>query len=195
MYAASLALVLPLIAVEAHPTTQSPDELTYRSAGTLIYTGRYAEAETFLREAIASTIQSSFALPLSAERVFGGDSIWAISVKNSQSSLLIDTGRLAEAEAILRHAIAAGKKQYGADHAVVIGLMNRLGIVLQKSGKTLAPSSSSGGCWQLPGRPIWTAVSAELTTIRGPICGWAIGHGPAPDRRGHSHLGRSRAGR
>jgi tetratricopeptide (TPR) repeat protein len=161
IYAASLALVLPLIAVEAHPPTQSPAELIYRSGETLINEGKYAEAETFLREAIAGTTQSSEWLAAfwtllssahynqghiadaekcldsslsAAERVFGRDSIWALSVKNSQSSFLIDTGRLAEAEAILRPAIAAGEKLYGADHAVVVGLMNRLGIVLQKSG-------------------------------------------------------------
>jgi tetratricopeptide (TPR) repeat protein len=160
IYAASLAFVLPLIAVEAHPPTQS-GELIYRSAETLIYQGRYAEAETFLREAMDGTAQSPDWLPAfwmllssahynqghiadaekclhsslsAAERVFGRDSIGALSVKSAQSSFLIDTGRLAEAEAILRPAIAAGEKLYGADHTVVVGLMNRLGMVLQKSG-------------------------------------------------------------
>src|SRR5690349_20385667 len=62
MYAASLALVLPLIAVEAHPPMQSPEEI-YRSAETLNHGGRFAEAETFFREAIAGTTESSEWLP------------------------------------------------------------------------------------------------------------------------------------
>ena len=95
MYAASLALVLPLIAVEAHPPTQSPAELIYRSAETLNYAGRYAEAETFLREAIAGTIQSSEWLP----------AFWTLL-----SSAHYNQGHIAEAEKCLRLFPLRGRK-------------------------------------------------------------------------------------
>ena len=87
MYAVSLALVLPLIAVDSHPPTQSPAELIYRSAETLHDAGRNAEAETFLREAIASTIQSSDWQP----------AIWKLL-----SSAHYNHGHVAEAEKFLR---------------------------------------------------------------------------------------------
>jgi tetratricopeptide (TPR) repeat protein len=162
MYAASLALVFSLIVIDPQLAAQSFAELTYSSAERLHYSGRYAEAETLLREAIPAVAQSSEWLPTlwellgsahrnqghlaeaekclqsslsAAETVFGRDSVEALSVKNSQSLLLIDTGRLAEAEAILRPAIAAGERQYGADHAVVVSLMNSLGTLLQESGQ------------------------------------------------------------
>src|SRR4051812_44445102 len=162
MYAASLALLLPLIAVEAQLPAPSPAELIYWSAEVLHDAGRYAEAETVLREAIAATREPAEGLPAlwrllssahynqghiaeaekclrsslsAAERVFGRDSIWALSITQSLSSFLIDTGRLSEAEAVLRPAIVAGEKQYGADHAVVVGLMDKLGIALEKSGQ------------------------------------------------------------
>jgi hypothetical protein len=77
-------------------------------------TGRHAEAEPLLREALATT-----------ERALGRDHPMVAVRLSNLAGVLRDTGRFAEAEPLMREAVAAGERALGRDHPdVAVGLNN-----------------------------------------------------------------------